>query len=161
MRNVKQTQLTGPDLIDYAIANTPPEELTSIEELWRGMTLPTLRETLTYPAICPSKNSTTIQTDKNGRFREYVSMPDGNSYDIDSDLVEWTVSGRGSLRHDPRFMSQVVTCEDDQSHYTRATRQHCRRPSCPKCAHYLIMQKVPAQTQKIYAESKNLKHTEG
>ena len=160
MRNVKQTQLTGPDLIDYAIANTPPEELTSIEELWRGMTLPTLRETLTYPAICDSKKNTVIQTDKNGRYHEYMTMPDGESYDIDNDLIEWTVPGRGSLRHEI-FMSKIISCEDDQSHYVRGTPRHCWKPTCPACAHDWAVRKASENSQIIYAHSRDARHTEG
>lgn len=149
--------LQGPDLIEYAISNTPPEELNQTEQLWREIYEPTPREIIHNPAICLSKNSTlktTIEIDDKNHFIETVWI-DGQQYDIDKDLIHWITPGRGNQKHET-YATKIIACSDDQEHYARATFRHCSRPSCPSCAHYIITKKTPDQVKKIWTKHKEL-----
>lgn len=158
--NTIQTKLTGPELIDYALASTPPEDLPPIEQLWRTCRLPNLQEILSYPALCLSNDSRMISPDSEGHYRELLALPDGELYDPEKDLIQWTVTGRGTLRHET-YASRVTACGSVTGHYAHATMRHCARPSCPACAHYHITKDTPAQAEKILAKSKDLRHTDG
>lgn len=153
--------LQGPDLIDYALSNTPPEELNKTEQLWREIYQPTPSEIVHNPALCLLKNSnlkTTIQMDDQNHFFEAVEI-DGQTYNVDKDLIKWTTPGRGRQKH-PTYATKVIACDNDLEHYTRATFRHCARPSCPSCAHYTITKKTPEQTARIWTKRKELLHTD-
>lgn len=163
MEGQTKLNLQGPDLIEYAISNTPPEELNTTEQLWREIYLPNTSEIIHNPAICLSKickGGTLIKPDQYGHFHEYIEI-DGQQYDIDNDLIQWMVAGRGTLRHDPRFMSQVIACGDDLEHYTRATPKHCKRITCPNCTHYTNLHDSVKQAMKVCTKAKELRHTAG
>ena len=159
MENYIQTKLTGADLIEYALTVTPEEKVPQIEELWRTATLPDLQEILSYPALCLSNELSYRVVPSGQGYRVVLDTPQGE-YDTETDLIQWTVTGRGTLRH-PTYASRVTACGTDTTHYAHATMRHCARPSCPACAHYHISKDTPDQSQKIYAKSKDLKHTEG
>ena len=160
MTSLHQTKLTGPDLIDWAISQTPEEELTPINKLWmRDISVPDLPEILSYPALCLSKKLGYVVEASEGGYKVMLATPSG-TYDTEHDLIEWTTEGRGTLRHQI-FASRVTTCGTDNEHYARATIRHCARPSCPVCAPYHIARDTPAQALKIYAKSRDLKHTDG
>ena len=56
----KYLKPSDTDLIELAQINTDTApQLSKIEELWRAIELPTLRDILSYPAMCPYKKSTT------------------------------------------------------------------------------------------------------
>lgn len=156
-----QSKLTVSDdqLIPYAVAYTPPEELPPIQRLWRGMDIPSLQDILSNPAICPSRFSKFIFRDNFGKMKEFWQFPDGALYDPETDLIEWTVTGRGKLKHDPSFMSKITTCDDEREHYTKGTFRHCNRPTCPACANYHIQNDSEKAAKKILAAAKHIRHT--
>lgn len=156
---VKSAQTNLDDLLDLASANLPPEELTSIEELWqKRLKLPKLHDILTNPAIRPSKKITIIQPNESGQMSEYIDIG-GIDYDVDKDLIQWTVKGRGPAKHEDGLLSGVVASE--RADYVQGIRRHCNRPDCPICAAYHNRKDTPAQTDKITAKSKQLRHTVG
>ena len=153
-----QTDLN--DLLDLAAINTPPEELTPIEKLWQiDIDLPDLREILTNPAYRPSKKIDIDLSKNDGSFCEKIVLPNGSEVCTD-DLIEWSVRGRGSEKHE-RYFSKVVTSPHNPKNYTRGIYRHCNRPDCPICASYHNRKDTPKQTDKIMAKSKALRHTCG
>lgn len=156
---VKSPQRNLNDLLDLAAENTPSEDPAPIEKLWQfDIKLPKIRDIITNPAIRPSKKITIIKPEASGRMAEYIDI-DGVDYDVDKDLIQWTVKGRGTAKHEDGLLSGVVASE--RADYVKGIRRHCNRPDCPICASYHNRKDTPAQTDKIMAKSKQLRHTSG
>lgn len=156
---VKWSQTNLDELLDLASANLNPEDLDPIEELWqKRLKLPKLHDILSNPAIRPSKKITIIQPNESGQMSEYIDIG-GTQYDVDKDLIQWTVKGRGPAKHEDGLLSGVVASE--RANYVKGIRRHCNRPDCPICAAYHNHKDTPAQTDKITAKSKDLRHTVG
>lgn len=153
-----QTDLN--ELLDLAAINTPPEELSKAEDLWQNrIELPKLKEILTNPAYCPSKIQHLILTDFLGKMHEFVDLGNGELHDLDEDLIEWTVKGHGTAKHEIGLFSGVVTSPRNPRNYTRGIRCHCHRPSCPICASYHNRKDTGKQTDKIVSLSKKLRNS--
>lgn len=148
-----------PDLLQ--IATQTEQTLTQIQELWKEIHLPSLQDILSNPAICPSKKNIQIRPDLDGHFHEFIQLADLQDYDIDTDLIQWTVPFKGRITHPLGFFSQVITDEENPDHYCKGIPRHCNKPTCPECAPYHIEKDTPAQALKIVSKSKDLRHTMG
>lgn len=142
-----------PKIIENLKNAQEPESIPKIQALWRAIELEDYR---CNPAICASRF---LDDGQHGEYRVLIGLPDGSSI-YEDDIVSWTVAGRGTLRHNPKFVSKILSCENDIGHYLKVIPHHCGKLSCPACSPYEISYNstktaVKLMTGAKYAERNN------
>ena len=152
---IKQGLRTS-DFIDDLNAISEHDHIPKILELWKGIEY---EDYLTNPAICASRFLDDGQHSPDGCFKVVIGLPDGSEI-MEDDLIKWATPARGTLRHNPRFVRSVLSCEEDINDYLKTTPHHCGKLSCPECAAYEISYNATQQAIKLmsgakYAENRN------
>lgn len=142
-----------PRIIEDLKNAQEPDLIPKIQALWRSIDL---EDYPNNPAICASRF---LDDGQHGEYRVMIGLPDGSTI-YEDDLIRWTVAGRGTLRHDPKFVSKILSCENDIGHYLKVIPHHCGKLSCPTCSPYEISYNstktaIKLMTGAKYAERNN------